>query len=82
MADLKKIDVSVPSVKGDIKVQLRRTQEQISITLDSPPATVARVGVPKIKDGMQVTCDAECSGEDEKYIYFLAKPGHHEFVGR
>ena len=82
LGDLNKIDVSVPSVKGNIKVQIRRSAEEIRLVLDSPAATVARVGVPKLHESMQVTCDAEFAGEDEKYLYFLAQPGRHEFLGK
>ena len=82
---LKEIDVSVPSVKGDIKVQIRRSEKEICIVLDSPAATVARVGIPKFggqKLEVSVTGDAVFESEDEKYVYFTAKPGRCEFVGR
>ncbi|MBE6958160.1 MAG: glycoside hydrolase [Ruminococcaceae bacterium] len=81
LGDLTEIDVLVPSVKGDIKVQIRRGEKKIRITLDSPENTVARVGVPKLFDGMTVSQNAEYAGEDEKYFYYLAQPGHHEFIG-
>ena len=82
LCDLTEIDVSVPSVKGDIKVQIRRGEKEIRIALDSPVGTVARVGVPKLTENMTVSCTAEFAGEDEKYFYYLAQPGYHEFVGR
>ena len=82
LADLTEISVVVPSVKGDIKVEICRKDTELRMVLDSPAGTVARVGVPKLHENMQVVCNAEFAGEDEKYRYFLAKPGHHEFVGK
>ena len=82
LGDLNEISVSVPSVKGDIKVEICRKDGQIRMVLDSPAGTVARVGVPKVCGNTTVTCDAQFAGEDEKYVYFLAQPGHHEFIGK
>lgn len=81
LGDIREISVLVPSVKGNIKVEICRKDDEIRLVLDSPAGTVARVGVPKIKADMQVTCDAAYDSEDEKYMYFLAQPGRHEFVG-
>lgn len=82
LGDIHELSVLVPSVKGDIKVEICRKEDEIRMVLESPAGTVARVGVPKIKAGMQVSCSAEAVGEDEKYCYFLAQPGKHEFVGK
>ena len=82
LGDIREISVLVPSVKGNIKVEICRKDDEIRLVLDSPAGTVARVGVPKIKADMQVTCDAAYDSEDEKYMYFLAQPGHHEFIGK
>lgn len=81
LGDIREVSVLVPSVKGNIKVEICRKDDEIRLVLDSPAGTVARVGVPKIKADMQVTCDAAYDSEDEKYMYFLAQPGRHEFVG-
>ena len=82
LGDLCEVDVLVPSVKGDIRARIRRSEKEIRIALDSPEKTVARVGVPKLFEGMSVSCAAEFAGEDGKYFYYLAQPGHHEFVGK
>ncbi len=85
LGDLNEVSVSVPSVKGDIKVEICRTSAEIRMTLDSPENTVARVGVPKFAGKkMEVSVDgiAEFESEDEKYIYFLAQPGHCTFIGK
>ena len=82
LGDLNEISVSVPSVKGAIKAEICRKEGEISIKLHSPAGTVARVGVPKLRKDMNVSCDALFDGEDEKYIYFLAQPGDHEFLGK
>ena len=82
LGDLTEIDASVPSVKGEIKVQIRQEEKQIKMVLDSPVGTIARVGVPKLFENMTVSCTAEFASEDEKYFYYLAQPGHHEFVGK
>lgn len=85
LAGLNEVSVSVPSVKGDIKVEISRKDTEISITLDSPANTVARVGVPKFAgEKMDVSVDgiAEFESEDEKYVYFLAQPGRCTFIGK
>jgi hypothetical protein len=54
------------------------------MVLVSPAGSVARVGVPKFgRKPLQVTVkgDAVYDGEDDKYVYFLANPGRHEFIG-
>jgi len=83
---LNEISVSVPSVKGDIKTEIRRDvmAKEIRMTVDSPANTVARIGVPKVCPDMQVSVkgNAVFQGEDEKYQYFSAQPGYTEFVGK
>ncbi len=92
MGDLKQVAVSVPSVKGDIKVTIKRDMaaKTVKLSLVSPKGTVARVGIPKFAGAaMAVTVNGayEAEGvafesEDEKYIYFTAQPGSYEFVGK
>lgn len=87
LAGLKKVAVRVPSVKGNIDVQILRNMktQTVHVTLISPEDTVARVGVPKFggrKLDVTVTGNAQYAGEDEKYVYFLAQPGRCEFVGK
>ena len=92
MGDLTQVAVSVPSVKGDIKVTIRKdlAEKVVTLSLVSPDKTVARVAIPKF-DGvaMAVTINGgyEAEGvafesEDEKYIYFTVQPGSYEFVGK
>lgn len=87
LADLDSVAVRVPSVKGNIDVTIERSthKQVIRLTLISPENTVARVGIPKFggqKLEVSVTGDAVFESEDEKYVYFTAKPGRCEFVGR
>ena len=87
LGDLNKISASVPSVKGDIKVEICRNVEkkEIKLTLDSPAGTVAKVGVPKFEGKkLEVTVDGDAAyqSEDDKYVYFLAQPGYCEFNGK
>jgi hypothetical protein len=63
-------------------------KQEVKITLDSPDHTVARVGIPKFggKD-LTVTVETGDTGvayesQDSKYVYYLAQPGHHCFVGK
>jgi len=46
MGTLHDIRATVPTVKGDIQVQLRDTAEAFSLNLTSPVGTVAKVGIP------------------------------------
>ena len=87
LGDLNEVCVSVPSVKGDIKVEIRRDlqKQEIKLALTSPAETVALVGVPKF-DGkkLEIAVEGEAAyqREDDKYVYFLAQPGKHCFLGR
>ena len=46
-AFLKNIRVVVPSVKGEISVEMNKTTERYSLSLHSPASTSAVVGIPK-----------------------------------
>lgn len=46
-AFLNAINVVVPSIKGDVKVELKKTASEYSIELTSPTGTEAVVGIPK-----------------------------------
>jgi hypothetical protein len=52
MGHLKSIEAAVPTVKGLIKVTLKRNEKEFSLSLHSPSQTTALVGIPKdaIKD--------------------------------
>ena len=47
MGPLKSIKTTVPSVKGDIKVEVLNAEESFTINLTSPENTMAIVGIPK-----------------------------------
>ncbi|EMI51848.1 alpha-L-rhamnosidase [Rhodopirellula sallentina SM41] len=44
---LSMIRQNVPSVKGDIKVEMHREPERFVLLLQSPPETTAMIGIPK-----------------------------------
>lgn len=81
---LNKVSVLVPSVKGDILVDIDRDLDHgtFKLKLTSPENTVARVAIPKL-DGkaMEVRVDSSVKfdTEDANYLYFLAQPGTYEF---
>lgn len=52
MGHLQSMEAAVPTVKGLIKVTLKRNEKKFSLALLSPPQTTALVGIPKdaIKD--------------------------------
>ena len=55
MGPLTHIKATVPSVKGNIQVELRDEQEAFSLSLDSPAKTTAIVGIPR-------SCNAGIAG--------------------
>ena len=50
MGPLKRIKTIVPSVKGEIPVELRNDPDSFSLNLDSPKDTTATIGIPKPTD--------------------------------
>ena len=44
---LRDIKILVPSIKGPVKVGIKKTSNSYQIELDSPRNTIARVGIPK-----------------------------------
>ena len=92
LGDLNHICASVPSVKGAIKVKIDRDQEkkEVSLVLDSPANTVARVAIPKFDgkvytvkiNGAAQAAGATYQGEDSQYVYYLVQPGHYEFLAQ
>jgi len=46
-AFLQSIDVTIPSIKGSVKVQIRKTADRYSIQLTSPAKANAIVGIPR-----------------------------------
>lgn len=53
MGPLKTIKTTVPSVKGNIDVELRKEADAFSLKLNSPANTTAIVGIPK-RDGVTI----------------------------
>lgn len=54
MGPLKHIKITVPSVKGDIHLELRNQPDSFKMDLVSPQGTVAVVGIPKHADAAQI----------------------------
>ena len=50
MGHLRSIHAVVPSVKGTIAVQLERSDSSFVLSLNSPPGTMALVGIPRYHD--------------------------------
>jgi hypothetical protein len=50
MGPLKRIKTVVPSVKGNIALELRNDPDSFSLNLDSPKDTTATIGIPKPTD--------------------------------
>ncbi len=96
IAYLNQVSCTVPSVKGDILLDLNKAEDgSMTLTLTSPADTVARVGVPC--DALAtVTCDGVAIYEngvgtgaisgiqflsaDDEYVYFSVSPGTWTFV--
>jgi hypothetical protein len=45
---LSHIKTTVPSVKGDIHIELKREEQSLSLDLDSPADTTAIISLPKL----------------------------------
>ena len=83
----------VPSVKGNIAVDIRRENGTFVMNLTSPAETVATIGIPKDnisaikangktvwKKGTRVKAQGITpTGDDENYILFEAGPGTWQF---
>ncbi|MBT3381274.1 MAG: glycoside hydrolase [Lentisphaerae bacterium] len=68
MGPLKHIKTTVPSVKGDIHLELHSTVESITMDLVSPKGTVAVVGIPKRPSFVtsRITANGKTIWEDGK----------------
>lgn len=81
MGALKFIKCTVPSIKGDIVLDVRKTEESIIMNITIPQSTTAEVYLPL--EGMRIS-------EDEKrdfmlvdgYAKFVLSSGTHELCGR
>lgn len=95
MGPIKHIKTTVPSVKGDIRIELEKSDISFGLKLISPASTTAIIGIPKTKeienifannaslwDSGQVACSCEgveFAGEDKYYYKFSVKPGNWAF---
>ncbi len=96
MGDLTSVNVTIPSIKGDIGFNLEYVDSKYVMNLSSPENTVARVAVPRINsDNAYITANGTAifAGDtpssangitfvdaDAKYVYFDVLPGEYEFV--
>jgi hypothetical protein len=58
MAPLQHIKTTVPSVKGDINLELSDDGETFTMALTSPPATTAVIGIPRREGATISTIEA------------------------
>lgn len=70
MGNLHIIRVTVPSVKGDIRVSLNRTENALAMQVVSPAQTTAVVGVPR-----DVFTDVQSIAAQDRTIWSRGKPG-------
>lgn len=67
LGTLKNVECTVPSIKGDITVDIDRTVSSLTLSLTSPIGTVARVGVPRFEGkNTTVTLGSDVIFEDGK----------------
>ena len=95
MGPLKRIKTTVPSVKGDIKVEVLNANDSFTINLTSPAKTVAIVGIPKTAKVSSIKVNGKSVWRNGKpkqriknlkfleetkhYIKFKAQPGNWKF---
>ncbi|MFA5858866.1 MAG: alpha-L-rhamnosidase C-terminal domain-containing protein [Elusimicrobiota bacterium] len=84
--DLKSLSIKVPSVKGDIEVEIINNTSKYSMKLTSPVGTKAIVGIPKnlspkirgqIKINGSVVSKKGIVDEDNGYVMFTIPSGKH-----
>lgn len=93
--NLKKIVSKVTTVKGEITLNAKRTENEVYLKIDVPAKT--RVAVEKIKENCEITANEETvyqngkeknrakikyDAEDEKYVYFYVDSGEYEFEAK
>lgn len=72
---LKEIHCVTPTVKGDITLHLKRTEDQLSLSVDIPSGTVARVGIPVLNASM-----SKIEVNEEVVLVNGEQPGNHPSV--
>lgn len=90
--NLKKIVSKVTTVKGEIILHAKKSENEIYLKVNVP--TKARVAVEKVKENCEITTNGKTiykngkakkrdkiiyDAEDEKYIYFYIEEGEYEF---
>ncbi len=81
LVDLNKLNTVVPSIRGEIKSVISKTDREFTLSLISPSNTTAVVGIPKkifSSDGQNATifCNDVCILDDGKFVpalYMLGK---------
>jgi len=98
LGSLNSVQVRVPSVKGNIDVDIRKSGKQFGIKLNSPEGTTAIVGIPKknfnvseVYANQQLVWRSKFTGEvngvtpkgeDRDYILFSVDPGEWTFSAK
>ena len=96
LGSLTSIQMRVPSVVGNIDVDIRKSGDRFGLKLNSPEGTTAIVGIPKkgfnvkgvfanekvVWNGKFVDGQTGVTwkGEDENYLLFSVKPGEWTFT--
>lgn len=85
---LTKINCKVTTIKGDIKLEAKKSEDEVSMKLEMP--TKGYIGVPKVSENAKVLINNEVVYEegkssyngydkkDENYIYFYLENGKYE----
>lgn len=75
MGTLNEIHCVTPTVKGNITVHLRRSEDVLFLSVDVPPGTKAHVGIPKLKVGK-----SKITVNDEVILANDGRPYNHPAV--
>ena len=93
--NLKKIEAAVSTIKGNIKLQAEKSENEVFLHMTVPAKT--RVAIPKLKDDSQIIVNektvykkgkpkknriAQYDYEDEKYFYFYVELGEYEIISK
>lgn len=83
-AFLTEIKVVVPTVKGEVKVELKKTTREYALRVVVPPGTSALVGIPKgaFERLDRVESKGEFVGEREGYLTYRVPAGTWRFVAK
>jgi hypothetical protein len=89
LGSLNRVNVTVPTIKGQIVASMQRTAGDFVLNLVSPPGTVALVGIPKNAIGniqsvsvnnQTVWCPAACNaGNVAGFVFVGENANYYEF---